>query len=154
MKKRYWIVPATAAFDQIIKHSVRQTPQGAVLWRLPGIVQITHTTNPGAAFSLFAGHGALLVLISVLLLAAVSLYLLKGMKLTQPAAIACLFLIGGGLGNLMDRLLFLGVTDYIQLLFFDFPIFNLADIAVTLSVAVLIFLLLINRLEIQDGREC
>ena len=47
-------------------------------------------------------------------------------------------LIGGGLGNLIDRILFGGVTDYIRLSLIRFPIFNFADICITVSVAALI----------------
>ena len=73
------------------------------------------------------------------------------MRLTKAASLACMTLIGGGVGNLIDRILFGGVTDYIHLLFLDFPIFNLADIAITCSVFVLILLLMTNRLEESVG---
>lgn len=46
-------------------------------------------------------------------------------------------LLGGGIGNLIDRVIWGGVTDYIRLLFIRFPVFNFADICITVSVAVL-----------------
>ena len=67
--------------------------------------------------------------------------------------LACLFLIGGGLGNLVDRILFGGVTDYIRLLFVRFPIFNFADVMITCSVFVLILLMMTNRLEESAGEK-
>ena len=54
-------------------------------------------------------------------------------------------LIGGGLGNLVDRILFGGVTDYIRLSLIRFPIFNFADICITVSVAALMLLLLFDH---------
>ena len=62
-------------------------------------------------------------------------------------------MIGGGVGNLIDRIAYAGVTDYIRLLLFDFPIFNLADMAITGSIAVLLILLLTGRLEETTGEK-
>ena len=50
-------------------------------------------------------------------------------------------LLGGGIGNLIDRVIWGGVTDYIRLLFIRFPVFNFADICITVSVAVLFVLI-------------
>ena len=57
------------------------------------------------------------------------------------------------MGNLIDRIAYAGVTDYIRLLLFDFPIFNLADMAITGSIAVLLILLLTGRLEETTGEK-
>ena len=54
-------------------------------------------------------------------------------------------ILGGGLGNLLDRIFFGGVTDYINLLPIRFPIFNFADICITLSVGALVWQILFDR---------
>ena len=56
-------------------------------------------------------------------------------------------LVGAGAGNLLDRILFGGVTDYIRLLWIPFPVFNLADICITVSVAVLSYCIITGRLD-------
>ena len=142
-----------AALDQWIKHMVRSLPYGQVFFRVPGLVELVPSVNTGAAFSLLKGNNALLILISIVLMTSAIACILKSMRLTKPAFAACLFLLGGGLGNLIDRIVFGGVTDYVRVLFLDFPVFNLADICITCSVFVLIMLLLVNRLEERESYE-
>lgn len=136
-----------AAADQLIKAYVREIPVGETVFEISGIVSLTHCVNTGAAFSILAGHTFLLAAFSLTLLVAVWIYAATRMNLTVPARIAIAGMIGGGLGNLLDRLFCFGVTDYIRLQFIDFPVFNLADIAITGSIAVLLILLATDTLE-------
>ena len=138
---------AVAAADQAVKAIIRQFPEGAVLLRLEPFLEITHCVNTGAAFSMLSGRTALLSVVSALLLAAVSVIIWRSMCLTRAGYLAFACLLGGGIGNLIDRMLLGGVTDYIRLLLFRFPVFNLADIAITMSIAVLMLLLLRGRRE-------
>lgn len=149
-KKMRWTggllcVGATAC-DQALKTLIRRAPLGATLFEVPGIVQIVHCANTGAAFSMLSGHTALVMLISLVLLAAL-MALLTRMRLTRTAARTLALLLGGGLGNLIDRIRLGSVTDYIRVLFVDFPVFNLADILITLSVGALMVLGLADKME-------
>ena len=146
MKYRVCLALAVAVADQLIKALVRRLPMGVVLWEIPGVFSVVHCVNTGAAFSMMAGYTAALTILSAVLLGVV-FFAAKRLRMTAPAwtAIACL--IGGGVGNLLDRLLQSGVTDYICLSFIDFPVFNLADMAITGSIAVLLILLFTDRLE-------
>ena len=72
-------------------------------------------------------------------------YQAREKTLSTPVRLAISGLIGGGLGNLVDRILFGGVTDYIRLSLIRFPIFNFADICITVSVAALMLLLLFDH---------
>ena len=146
------VLPAAAALcvlaaDQLIKRSVRQTPLGCRLLRIPGVLEITHFVNTGAAFSMLKGRTLLLAALSVLLLAALSVFFMRSPDLNTGARLALGLLAGGGLGNLADRVVFGGVTDYIRLLFIPFPVFNLADICITCSILYLIVGLLTGRLD-------
>lgn len=150
MKKRLLIVPVILTLiDQAIKACIRHTPQGHVFFRFSPFVELTHYTNTGAAFSLFAGNAWFVALLAILLLIAL-FALVRGMALTDRAFTAVAFLIGGGLGNLLDRLLFGGVTDYIRILPFRFPVFNFADICITLAACYLLLLTLTGRLEMPS----
>lgn len=140
-----------AALDQFVKHLVRNMPQGEVFFRINGLLELIPTTNTGAAFSILRGSNLALALASLVLMLFSATYIHKTMRLSPIASHACFILLGGGIGNLIDRLLFGGVTDYIRILFLDFPVFNLADVAITCSVFVLIMLLLTNRLEEHNG---
>lgn len=133
--------------DQGMKLLIRQRPLGQTLLEIPNLIAIIPCVNTGAAFSLFSGRTALLVLITSVLLLALCLYAAKAMHLTPIAQMAFGCVLGGGIGNWMDRVVYGSVTDYIRLLMIDFPIFNLADIAITGGVAILLILLMAGRIE-------
>lgn len=148
MKKYFWIITCcVAALDQAIKAGIRKMPVHTVFYEIPGVFALTHSVNTGAAFSLFSGRPILLAVVSAVLLAMIYRYVCRKMHLTGAAWMSFACLLGGGIGNLFDRVFFSGVTDYIVLQFVDFPIFNLADMAITGSVGVLLLLLLTNTLE-------
>ena len=145
-------VPVIAA-DQAIKAVIRRQTPGQMIFEIPGVVAITPSFNTGAAFSLLTGQPMLLAVISAVLLLAFCLYVARRIRLTRAAETALCCLVSGGVGNLIDRIAFAGVTDYIRLLLFDFPVFNLADMAITGSIAVLNILLLTGKLENTAGEE-
>lgn len=153
MKGLIALAALLAAADEALKALIRTQPQGAVLFSMPPIMEITHRANTGAAFSLLSGNPLLVTLLSAALLAALCAVMLRVLRLTRAARIALAFVIGGGAGNLIDRLVFGEVTDYIRLLFIRFPVFNLADMCITGGVAVLILLALTGRLEKQTDEE-
>lgn len=142
-----------ALADQLIKVYIRTLPIGEAVVRIPYLIEITHYTNTGAAFSILSGHTRLLAVISLLLLSAVAFLVFVRLHLTCAGKIAFAALLGGGVGNLIDRLLLGGVTDYIRLLFVRFPVFNLADIAITASAFYLLILMLTDRLETHMGEK-
>ena len=145
-------VPVATA-DQVIKAVIRRQMQGQTLFEIPGFVAITPSFNTGAAFSVLSGQPVFLAAVSAALLLALCIYTRRAMHLTRAAETALCFMIGGGAGNLIDRIAYAGVTDYIRLLLFDFPIFNLADVAITGSIAALLILLMTGRLEYTTGEE-
>ncbi len=136
-----------AACDQGIKVLIRRLPLYATAFRIDGIVEITHVSNTGAAFSLLSGHTALLALLSVALVAAILWYVEKRMKPARAARFAVAMLLGGALGNLIDRVRLGAVTDYIRALFINFPVFNFADILITVAAGLLMLLTLTDKLE-------
>ena len=144
---------AIAAIDQLIKLFIRSIPLGVVVFRLPPLLEITHCINTGAAFSLFSGHTALLAVGSAMLIYIITYVFFSSFRLSAAGRAAYAVLLGGGIGNLVDRLLLGGVTDYIRLLFIHFPVFNFADIAITGSAAILMVLMFTDRLEIKAGEE-
>ncbi len=138
-----------AAADQLIKALVSRAALGQAIVCLPPLFEIVRTENSGAAFSLLSGKTALLLGMTTLMLAALLAAVLCFPSLTGRARWALAVLFGGGAGNWIDRFSTGRVSDYIHLLFFDFPVFNLADICITLSVAYLILLLLTDQFEVH-----
>jgi signal peptidase II len=104
---------------------------------VPG-VHLVHVRNSGVAFGLFAGGGALLVAVAALALVALLAFFVTHAR--RPLAwLPTGLLIGGAAGNLIDRLLDGAVTDFVKLP--HWPAFNVADMAITLGVLVLVYVL-------------
>jgi len=139
--------------DQGLKSLVRKTEPGSILAEISGVISVSHTVNSGAAFSMFSGQTIGIAVLSMILMTALCMYAYKNLHLTAPAKVALSCMIGGGIGNLIDRIVYQGVTDYIKLLWIDFPVFNLADIAITVSVAAMFILLIIGRFEESTGEN-
>jgi signal peptidase II len=129
---------ATVAADQAVKALVRTTiERGEEVELLLGI-QLVNVRNRGIAFGLFAGGGAVLVIFAVAALAALLVFFARHRD--RPLVwLPTGLLIGGALGNLLDRTLEGAVTDFVDLPLR--PAFNLSDVAITLGVISLLYVL-------------
>ena len=135
--------------DQWIKQCVRRLPLQETFFIIPGFFELTHTINTGAAFSLFSGQPGIIAFFSIVLLTVLFFLLNQTTRLTKNSRFLLSVLIGAGAGNLVDRVIFGGVTDYIRLLFLRFPVFNFADICITCSVIALSIFIITGRLDRQ-----
>ena len=101
---------------------------------------ISNVHNYGAAFSVLYGNRIFLVIVSVITLVLVYYFLLKNKKFDWFNIILYSLLIGGILGNLFDRIIYGYVVDYLDFYIFgyNFPIFNIADICIVISVILII----------------
>ena len=97
---------------------------------LPGLVELHYIQNTGGGFSILEGHTWLLTLVTALLMAGIALLLIRR-TFRHPLAMWTLTLIlGGGLGNLIDRVRLGYVVDMFNFQFMDYPVFNVADICI------------------------
>jgi len=136
------------AADQVSKFALlygagfRDLPPGEKVPLLP-FFDMVMVWNPGISYGMFAASGPKGTMALALATFAVVLFLGWYLwKTTQPAiAIGCGFIIGGGLGNLLDRLLYGKVADFFHLFAFgyDWYVFNIADLAVTLGAVAFIY---------------
>lgn len=128
----------TVAADQAVKALVRTTiERGEEVELLLGI-QLVNVRNRGIAFGLFAGGGALLVIFALVALAALLVFFARHRD--RPLVwLPTGLLIGGALGNLIDRTFEGAVTDFVDLPLW--PAFNLADVAITFGVLTLLYVL-------------
>ena len=119
---------------------------------LPGIVELRYCLNDGMAFSMLAGKQGLLIgMTSVMLL--VVLVMLFTRKMTAWERVAWTLVLGGGVGNLIDRVLNGVVVDYINVLFMHFAIFNFADICVCVGVGLLLLVVLLDSCKKEKPAE-
>ncbi len=138
------LVVLIAVADQLIKLAVLDSSlvSGGIVTVIGNFLQFRYVENTGAAFSLFEDKTVLLSVFSALVMA-VGFYLLIARKFKSKVLVASVVMImGGGLGNLIDRVFRHFVVDYIEVLFIDFPVFNFADCFITVGEFVLIGYLL------------
>lgn len=143
---------AIALIDQFLKRLIEQYPVGQTVFLLDPLFDIIHTANHGAAFSMLSGKTLLLIGMTTLMLIALAAAILFYGRLSRASRWAMAVLLGGGIGNWLDRVTAGSVTDYIRLRFIRFPVFNFSDICITLAVLCLIALLLTDRFE-TTGEE-
>jgi signal peptidase II len=122
--------------DQVLKRLVEGSMSlGESIPLIPGVLHLTYVTNDGGAFGILAGRGDVLLIASGLALAFVLWMLLEGPP-THAMAAACGLILGGAVGNLLDRLIAGEVIDYVDLRVW--PVFNAADTAIVLGAAALL----------------
>ncbi len=121
---------------------------------IPGIIDLVYVQNKGAAFSIFENYTWLLGLISVLFSVAIVVYMLKTKPSDKLTLVSAGLLLGGAIGNGIDRIFRAYVVDFIEFSFFTFPVFNIADIAITVGAGLLIVgMLVFEKKEKVDGEE-
>lgn len=109
-----------------------------------GVLELLYVQNTGAAFSLLENAQWLFILIAVAAVLLISVFLIRlpKTKRYQPLHILLTFISAGAVGNLIDRIQLGYVRDFIYFSIIDFPVFNVADIYVTVSTALLVILVL------------
>jgi signal peptidase II len=100
---------------------------------ISGIVGLTATKNTGIAFSMFSDSGWILTAIIGVLVLILAVMMLAGKGFTGFERICLALILGGAIGNLLDRLIYGYVLDMIEVLFVDFAVFNLADSCITVG---------------------
>ena len=119
------------ALDQWLKaYMTANIPLGQTRTLLPGVVELRTVHNYGAAWSSFSGQRWLLVIVTCCIVAAVAWCLLRRIVRHPAGVLACFMVISGGVGNIIDRVRLGYVVDMFDLLFMDYPVFNVADIFV------------------------
>ena len=140
-RKIFLIAGAVLLVDQLLKVAVvKVQPQVTII---PNILGINYTTNTGIAFGLFQGYNLLLIGVSLIVIAFILHYYRKLKDKLEFYAIA--FILGGTLGNLVDRILRGTVVDYITLS--RIPTFNIADAALTIGAALIIIAYLKEKFD-------
>ncbi len=119
---------------------------------IPGVLSLSYIENRGAAFGIMQGRQWLLIVISAVMIAAAVVFYIRRIRDIQYRYLRVLivFLVAGALGNMIDRIMLGYVRDFIYFKLIDFPVFNVADIYVTVS-AVLILIWIILHGDSDPG---
>ncbi|ERL12715.1 signal peptidase II [Coriobacteriaceae bacterium BV3Ac1] len=131
------VVSLVVLVDQSTKAAVRfVAPLGSPARPLvPGLLDLWHVENTGAAFSIGQGASVVFIMFALAVLIG-SAWWVMCERLPLRLVVSVASVAGGGVGNMVDRLSTGSVTDFLSLHFIDFPVFNVADICVTLGVIV------------------
>ena len=121
---------------------------------IPGFFNLRHDRNDGAAFGVLAGHRFLLILITIVALIFIFTYYLR-FRESRWMQVSLGFLLGGAVGNFIDRLYLGEVIDFLQFGIVSqglyWPTFNVADISVCIGAGMLIVYLFRNRNQNQQA---
>ena len=147
MRKIGWIAAAVVIADQLVKAlSLRLTERVTLI---PGVLALTCTENTGMAFSLFSGRAWGLGVVSAVCIL-VGWLVLRRYTLGRWSRIGAMLMLGGALGNMIDRFLRGYVVDMFQTLFVEFAIFNVADAALTVGTVLMAISLIFRPGEWRD----
>lgn len=134
------------AIDQVSKFWALAYLQGqAPLLCIPGILELGYTENTGIAFSMLNDRPELLLVFNTLIISALIIWAVNSKHLSL--GLSCI--IAGGLGNLLDRFIHGYVIDFINPVFVNFAVFNLADVALNVGV----FLLVWNNIQFRHPKD-
>lgn len=138
---------ALAGLDQLLKIWATNylLPLGSAPL-IPGFIELRYVLNDGMAFSMLSGQRWLLITVTGMVLLVVAGMLLFR-RMPRLERIVWMLVLGGGLGNLIDRVRTGVVVDYLNFQFIDFPVFNFADICVCVGVGLLILSLVLDLMQ-------
>tara|TARA_B100001029_G_scaffold88617_2_gene72666 strand:+ start:7613 stop:8113 length:501 start_codon:yes stop_codon:yes gene_type:complete len=143
--KLFWtLFPSIFLFDQITKYLVYKNL--ALGQSIPDdfIIKITYARNTGTAFSLFSSYGSLLLIISIFVAVFFTIYFLMIEKPKVTMRLFISLVVAGALGNIIDRVRFGYVNDFIDVGFW--PIFNIADSSISIALTIyFIDLIFLNK---------
>ncbi len=120
--------------DQLTKLAVRAVGDALHVTVIPGVIDFLFVRNIGAAFSMGEGHGVAFAVLALAVIIAIAVYLVRAPQLARLEVVGMAMVAGGAIGNAIDRLAMGFVTDFIATTFIDFPVFNVADIGITVGV--------------------
>ena len=129
-----WIALLAALADRLSKLAAAGFGPGRTAL-IPGVINLRPVTNRGTAFSLLSGQSLALTLLTAALIAALTGWLVARPDAPRLLRAGLWLVVGGGLGNLYDRLARGAVTDFIELAFVRFAVFNVADVCICAGAA-------------------
>ena len=106
---------------------------------IKNVFNITYVRNTGAAWSLFSDNTWLIIIISLIIISFIVFYIYKNRPKNKIENISYSLVLGGAIGNFIDRIIYGYVIDFLDFNIFgyDYPIFNLADTFIVIGVIIL-----------------
>lgn len=144
----YFIIALLIALlDRFVKYETTMNiALGEQTELIPGILRMSHIRNTGAAFSFLSGYTWILTIVSAVAIIVIIIIIAR-VRMRALGRLSLAFILGGAIGNLIDRLVFGYVVDMFEFEFlrfgsFEFPVFNVADAFITIGGILLVIYLL------------
>ena len=148
------VIGGSILIDQIVKIIISSTMSvGETIPVIKDIFHFTYIRNEGAAFGMLSEHRWVFMIISSVAIVAMCIYLFKFCKERMLTRIGIALVIGGGIGNMIDRI-FLGyVVDMIDCRFLEFYVFNVADSCVCVGAGIVFLGVLLDTIkELKESK--
>ena len=120
---------------------------------IPGALQLTYLENPGAAFGMLQNNRWVFLIISTVGIFAVLAYLLVKRPKSKLLCLSLAFIVGGGIGNMIDRVLLGYVVDFIDFCLINFAIFNVADSFVCIGAGILALWVIMDTVREEKAKK-
>ena len=142
------------ALDQITKFVITANfSLNESITVIKGVLDFTYIRNEGAAFGMLQGARVFFIILTLVVFAALIIYLAKTKPTSPLEKTALTLLAGGALGNFIDRVVFSYVRDFIEVTFIDFPVFNIADCFVCIGAGLYILYTLLDIFKAKNKDE-
>ena len=150
-RRFYWIFLSAfcVVADQLTKFLiVKAIPKHDLVELIPNFFSLTHERNTGAAFGMLSDHRWVFITFTFVVIAAAVAALCSGRVRNHWGIVSLSLVLGGGIGNMIDRLLLGEVVDFFAFKFwgYEFAIFNVADVFVCCGTFILAFYIFISYL--------
>lgn len=146
----WWLALLAAGIDRLCKAIALKGLQDGAVTAIKGVLSWSFVKNTGAAFGILAGSW-LLPLLTLALTVGLLIWLLRHGDAAPLLRAGLWMIVGGGLGNLYDRLVYGYVIDFIRLDFVNFAVFNPADVFVCAGAALAVLSALISERREKNG---
>ncbi|MEN1759505.1 signal peptidase II [Anoxynatronum sibiricum] len=147
---KWWVIIVTVVLDQVSKWLVVAYLKDIGTFPIiDGVFHLHYLENRGAAFGLLQNQRLFFIITTVLIVGGILWYLIFNPQLNRLLTLALSLVVGGAIGNFIDRMMYGYVVD-----FFDFqfwPVFNIADSAIVIGQALLIYYIFKGQPEHQAG---
>lgn len=151
-----WIIViiSSVIIDQLTKYLVSHSFElGECREIIGGILNFRYVRNEGAAWGMFSDSRWVFILITSVALIVMPIILYKYRKLHFMFGFSLSLVIGGAIGNMIDRIFAGSVVDFIEAAFINFPVFNFADCCVTVGAIIMfVYLIFIDKTLFADKK--
>ena len=148
------IAAAVVGLDQITKYLVlKHLTKVATLPLIKDALHLTYVENRGAAFGMLSNNRWVFMIISSVVIVVMTAYIVINRRGGVLGNVAVAFVLGGGIGNMIDRIWRGFVVDFIDFRLINFYVFNAADSFVCVGCGLLIFVLIKNELAARKAKK-